>query len=275
MTSVRDAHSQNFDTQTFDMDTRPYKRQYRGPRYGRRLYRPRYGFRYGTSRYYTRVGSHGGSVRGLRIPRGPAGASFMSSSTEILNAQPKGGMRVHAYLDNSYTVSTGLALGGMFSFDPAGVYGIHQGASVPNWVNMVALFDEYKVNKITITARYTPSDQAEDAGSCQIYFCENRDPNLTGTKAQVLNKPNLVHHVFTEENPMIKCEITPYTLDSVYNTGILTGSSRAPQVMTWTDTDVPAMIFGWLWNADVPAGTIQNAAIRFSYEYDISFRYRQ
>lgn len=227
--------------------------------------------RFGASQLFTRSST----VRNLRMPRGPARMSFMSSSTELLNAQPRGGMRVRALLAGSYTVNNGLQLGGNFVFDPTGTYGIHAGSTVPNWSNMSAIFDEYKVNKITITARYTPSDQPEDAGSTQIFFCENRDTSLTGTRAQVLNKSNVIHHVFTPENPMIKCEITPYIFDAVYNAGVLAAYGRSPRVMDWCDTDVPAQIYGWLWNADVSTGTLQNAAIRFDYEYDISFRYRQ
>lgn len=258
------------------MDGPAVKRSRFIPLRRRRYWRTGYGRgAFGSSRYYTRRSRFGGSVRDFRMPRGPARSAFLSPSTEILNAAPTGGMRVRALLDNQYTVSSGLGLGGNFVFDPSGTYGIHATLTVPNWSNMAAIFDEYKVNKITITARYTPSDQPEDAGSCQIYFCENRDTSLTGTKAQVLNKTNLVHHVFTEEHPMVKCEITPYVFDAVYNAGVLAAYGRSPRLMDWCDLDVPAQIYGWLWNADVPGGTLQNAAIRFTYEYDISFRYRQ
>lgn len=274
--SVTEIHSQAFVSPT--PDDMPY-----GPpapkrtRFNnRRTYRPRYGRApFGSSRTYTRYNRYGSSVRTLRIPRGPARMSFMSPSTELLNVAPSGGMRLRGYIDNSYSVSAGLGSGGNFVFDPSGTYGVHATVTIPNWGSMVALFDEYKVNKITITARYTPSDQAEDAGSCQIYFCENRDTTLTGTKAQVLNKTNLIHHVFTEEHPMVKCELTPYVFDAVYNAGVLAAYGRSPRVMDWCDVDVPAQIYGWLWNADVPSGVVQNASIRFSYEYDVSFRYRQ
>lgn len=224
---------------------------------------------YGTSRFYTRS-----SVRGVRIPRGPAGQSFMSSSTEVLNAAPTGGTRVKGMLLDSYVFGTGAGIGGNFVFDPSGTYGIHAGATIPGWANMVALFDEYKVNKITATFRYTPTDQSEDINTTQVFFCQNRDAAVVGTRTDLTRATNVFHHIFTPENPMCKLEITPWVFDAVYNSGALAAYGRTPHKMGWQDCEVPAQVYGMLASADVPTGTLVNATLKISYEYDVSFRYR-
>jgi len=245
-------------------------------RFVRRVYRPRYGRRptWGTSRYYVPRRYYGSSVRGVRIPRGPAAQAFTSSSTEMLNVAPTGGMRVKGLLLDSYVFGAGSGIGGNFNFDPSGTYGIHAGATIPMWSNMVALFDEYKVNKIVCTFKYTPTDQSEDIVACQVFFCQNRDPAVVGTRTDLTRATNVFHHVFTPENPMCKIELTPYVFDAVYNAGALAAYGRTPHIMGWQDCDVPAQIYGMLANADVPTGTLVNATLKISYEYDVSFRYR-
>jgi len=254
-----------------DMPSRPWKRSRpsAGPVRRRRA-------RWGSRRFYTgRPSRFGGSVRDYAIPRGPAGAGFTGPTTTIINPTNRGFTTARTTIINAKILgASGSQQTGNLVFDPSGTYGnFHNGVSISDWGSYATIFDEYKVNMITVTVRCKPDDLIGSDSS--IWMTSNRDTAVSGSLIDLQTKANVIHHTFTPENPAVKLCIVPYVFGALFNDTASIGTmTKTPLRAGWTDTETPVNMYGFLYNAVVVVGTSQSSAMYFDVEYDISWRYR-
>lgn len=169
------------------------------------------------------------------------------------------------------------AFNGNLVMNPSGTSGnFHNGVPLTDWGSYATIFDEYKVNQVVVTVRQTAFDDSI-ATQPQIWMASTRDNALSGSLLDLQTKNNVVHHVFTPDNPVIKLVIKPYMASLVINdTGTMAGSTRKSEIAGWLDTESTANLYGWLFYLSIPNESTSLTAnqVVVDIEYDISWRYR-
>lgn len=268
--SVSDVYSQYLESPAESM-FRPYKRARSGSNYGSGApYRRRPNYGYGTVRRYGRVYSNP-----VRIPRGPASRGFLTSNTEVLNPTRGASTRFVCTVDNFYVNATG---GGQLLFDPSGVSGTGTAAQAfPNWTAVKLLYDQFKVNSITVTMNCKPSD--DPTGISEVWYCSTANADNTGTKALVTAMSNAMHHTFTPDTPMVKYQFVPKkAMLSLVFGATLANQGFTPIDAGWCDIDHPPTFYGFTSWYDPDLGQNPGTSVPSSLDYDvtwdISFRSR-
>lgn len=261
------------------MSSRPWKRSRLSlPASSRRRSRRS---RFGSIRWYTgRPRRFGRTLNDYGVPRGIAGAGFTSSSTTLLNPSASGFTRIKSTILNAKTftgTNMSTTFNGNLVMNPAGTSGnFHNGVAITDWSSYATVFDEYKVNSIIVTVRVSGQDDSI-ASVPEIWMSSSRDNALAGSLTDLQVKANVTHHIFTQDNPVCKLLIKPYTLALVMNdTGTVVGSTKTPELCGWLDTEAPSNLYGYLFFLKCPQDTsaLTTTTVTMDIEYDISWRYR-
>jgi len=146
--------------------------------------------------------------------------------------------------------------------------------SMPDFTSITALYNRYKMKKIT----YTFNLQATGGFSLfaldlpKMLIRYNYDSNLTGAGilAKLQEIDNVVQFQFTPEKTQFSYSYYPKTISQVYLSGIAIGYKLNPQ--QYIDkfySDVPH--YGIMWYIDNLATGLQ---ITYDIAYEVSFKYQ-
>ena len=162
-----------------------------------------------------------------------------------------------------------------FTFDPSGTYGntsvAGAGAMMPDWDKLIALYNFYKVNKITITFRYANVGTA--IGAVPMWMRYNYEKAVTvPTLSGMTSLANCEEAYFTNDSPLYSYSFIPMVEHIVDNSaGILSSDARAIKRHDWTDVNYPATLYGFQCLCSYLLNATQT--LFFEITYDVSFRY--
>lgn len=257
---------------------------------------------YGPSAYKKRALASFGSRLARRprrrfaasLPKSPsrqvADYQDAASSTFLLNRTPKqNSVRVVRTTFNVNQIAgpiTDYTAGARF--DPSGTNtaaiafgGTVAGQAMVDWAEFAPMFDEYKVNSITLTFRYTSPGVTPFLPGSLVRCVKNHDTAVPITGSIPLSRFSVVadvlEHSFTSDHPMVKYTFVPSMIESQSGNAAgattsgpttLTGGTR-PLATTWVDVDSPTVYMGAMaWFNYINTG-IQ---IVVDITYDVSFR---
>jgi hypothetical protein len=214
--------------------------------------------------------------RSVKPRNGQKGGSNVTNdaSVRILNKIPNLPYRVHKSTPlEGYSFATTSGAVAQLSFsDPSNTYATGIGSGLMrDWANLSAIFDQYKVNKVTHT--FTLRDTASGDGSnCIIYVRHMYDLGFgTPTLTNIGDITNVVEKVFTSFQPVFTYSYVPKVDNLVYNSGILSAAGHEVRDMGWCDVNNPVQLLGCIFL--MPQGTDSTQTLFVDTSYDISYRY--
>ena len=177
----------------------------------------------------------------------------------------------------SFTATYGIL------FDPAGTYGNNSGnidntlpvlapCQVPGWASFAALYESYKVTRITCTFH------ASDYGNLAtfpptLYLRHSQDyTTATASTTTIARQRGWIKKTFNEEQPNYVYSWVPKVQDISDNINTMTSASRLPRSMGWTSTSSPAALYGLQIFCINPATVPTISIISCDITYDISFK---
>lgn len=209
-------------------------------------------------------------------PRGSgSGAQSTDFSIRVLNPYRPPDFRIQRTVPQSlcYGFSNG-GINAAFIFDPSGTFGNTSSLGTPqqmqDWTALIALYDHYKVNSITVNLNY--ETQGSVLGPVPVLMNRNYERSVTTSSAIGISaltrtveksfSPTSARHTFT-----FKPRVNPL----VDNTGVIATEAREVRDMDWTDVNFPAELFGFqVFSPYVLAAT---QFLYMEVTYDLSFRY--
>lgn len=203
--------------------------------------------------------------------RGPA----KQGQTLVVNAYPQ---TIQRFVKTNLNQFTGN--GASTSLEDVVAFNL---ATMPDSSNITALYNEYRIRKITITATLL-ADRVGGGGTGgtdwfttrempTLYMRYNYDANLTsgGVPANVFTQPNWFRTQFTPEHTVAQYSFVPKTLTMIYLSGIATG--YAPNDPLWVDTTYNTVPhYGLQFSTDFLA---TGFTLSFDVTYDVEFRYKE
>lgn len=213
------------------------------------------------------------SRRMVRRPRVTAAAS-MGSTTWIMNPRRPRGCRVEKTLLNYASFSGGVGSDASTSWiiDPSGTYDTNS-KIMQNWSQYSALYDQYRVNTLTVICRIIPGNVNVLPDNVTIYMRYNYDDNISATQAEMSRLSRVKCHTFTTEHPTVTYKLYPKVANTIRNSTAVTLANQTEQMIRcpWVDTDRPVNLYGFL--IVVPSFPA-NVVLQFDMIYDVSFRYQ-
>lgn len=190
--------------------------------------------------------------------------NLYDSSIKLLNSgkQKKYRCKKSVALD-SLSYSNTAAAGLFITFDPSGTVGTFAG--IPEWASFAQLFDEYKVNWITVTFELRDSVALTETNNYLYYrYCYD-DSTTTPTLAQLSELPNIYQKNFTSTNPNVQYRLKP-------KVRIVSDAATGGQVqsMKFSDVDKPFIIWGLSFYHSALSAT---QTLVMNIEYDMTFKY--
>lgn len=228
------------------------------------------------------------AVRRRRFTRGPA-RQLPDASVVTLNAGRSPVINLKRTIHNGLTYGTnwvaGVVPAAAFIFDPSGLYGntssAGTGLAITDWAALSGIFDQYKVNSISVAFTYDGAPAAGAAGAYQPrsqLFRYNYDVNLiTPAVLDMSQLSNVKQKNFTEDSNTYVYTFKPKVLTLEYGAPSTSASVTARSIadQDWTDMGYPAQLFGLqTCGAEGSApGLPTGCTLLFSITYDISFKY--
>jgi len=151
------------------------------------------------------------------------------------------------------------------------------GSNMPDWNNIITLYNRYKIKSVTYTfnVQTTGSASLINFDLPKLYIRYNYDSNLTGglLGANILAKMQEVSHVkqfqFTQEHTTFSYKFYPRCVEDVYLSAVSTGFKLAkPQYIDVAYGTVPH--YGIMYYFDMVASGLK---ITQDVSYEIAFKY--
>lgn len=205
-------------------------------------------------------------------------ANAADPSVRILNPLRPRSARVQKTISETLTYGqniTGVTPLYAFIFDPSGTYGnastAGTGLAMPDWSSYAAIYDQYRVNSITLVFRF----HDVTAGATiqfPLWIRYNYDfavsvPTMTGA----MQLSRVMQKEFSAEHLVQKYKFYPKVAIVQENGAIFSSSSLKVTKQGWTDVDRPCELWGIQFASD--QALTGNQHIYFSIIYDVSFRY--
>lgn len=210
-----------------------------------------------------------------RWTRGLGAHRQADASVRVLNPMRMRPVRVQKTANwsvcASFTSTTPIAA---YYFDPSGSFGnagnLGGGVQMPDWSSFTALYDQYKVNSITINL--TLQQQGTILGAVPLLMNKNYErsvvtPNVTGL-AQLTGT---IQKTFTQDSPNYTYTFRPVVSPLVDNASVLATEARGVAFHDWTDVNYPAELFGFQLASGYALSASQSLIMDITY--DVSFRY--
>ena len=213
---------------------------------------------------------------------------FIKKSLTAFAPFSPGVLGVNGGFMQSQTVTAQVAM--QILFDPAGNTNISGNSSftwvagnllssqvgIPQWAAYAALYDMYKVTKIT--ARFNAYDIGSlDNGAPVIYVRYNNKFNASAPiPADLSDKRGWIKKTFTSEHPNFAYSIYPKVMQVLDNNLTQAPATDARRCinMPWTMTSTPIEIYGLQFYAVLPGtATTTSYNIDVNYEYSIAFKH--
>jgi len=148
-------------------------------------------------------------------------------------------------------------------------------SSMPDWTNIIDLFNRYKLRKVTYTFNLTTTtgnNGLDGERLPKMYVRYNYNSNLP--VLQVINQmqetPNVKVHQFTADKTQFSYSYYPRCLEQVYLSGITTGYKVAKQqYIDVTYGSVPH--YGIMWYVDTLSTGLQ---INYDITWECDFKYQ-
>ena len=153
-------------------------------------------------------------------------------------------------------------------------------SSMPDWANIITLYNRYKMLKVT----YTFNIQALPSAGASLFSFDlpkmmiryNYDSNLAGgvtgnpILARMQEVPDVVINQFTPEKPTFAYTYYPRCIEPVYLSGVSTGYKLAKQqYIDIAYGSVPHYGIMW-WIDTIPTGL----TITYDISYEVAFKYQ-
>jgi len=168
------------------------------------------------------------------------------------------------------------------TFDPAGTFGNNSinvaggvstsgPANIQQWTQYANLYDQYKVNKITL--HFTAIDIADLNTGSPIMYIRYQDTYgaIAPTMTDISQQKNWVRKTFTSEHPDFTFSFVPKVQDIVDNNALISANARTPKRMVFTNTSTPVMLYGVQLVVVLPASAL-GYSVNCSTEYHIGFK---
>lgn len=172
---------------------------------------------------------------------------------------------------------------GLFTFDPSGTYGNFSGSvssatptlapvALSQWTALAGLYEEYKVVKIVLRARYTDSGDA-DFTTPEIWMRYNYVHNATAPSwANAGKQRNWMVKKFNAGAMDFKYTLTPRVIASTDNVEPTPTTSKYTRKMRWTSVDSPAELLGFQLMYNWPSQGNGTGFVNWQVEYHMKFR---
>lgn len=215
-------------------------------------------------------------IRYLSRALGAPGQGY-DTTVRILNTGPAMKTRIQRTVNQGLTqqfTNVNLAGGTALVFDPSGTFGNTSTALGPlamsDWTSLIAVFNQYKVNKITVNFNY--ETQGALVGAVPLYINKNYERNVTApTVAGLCALSNTVLKNFSPESSRYSYSFVPKCGFLLDNVGVIATEGRSVQNMPWTDVTLPVELFGLQFVGPYTLATSQFLFLDITY--DVSFRY--
>lgn len=215
------------------------------------------------------------AVRG-GAPRGAgSGAQSTDVSVRVLNPYRPPDFRIQRTLPQGLTYGfSNVTPNAAFYFDPSGTFGNYSAAGAPlqmtDWTSLIALYDHYKVNSITINLNY--ETQGAVLGAVPVLMNKNYERSVTTSSAAGISAlTRTVEKSFSPQSSRHTYTFVPRVNPLVDNGGVLAAEAREVRPMDWTDVNFPVELFGFQLYSPYTLATTQ--FLYMEVTYDISFRY--
>lgn len=196
----------------------------------------------------------------------------LGGQTQIINPQAAMPMvtlakTIVAYGGIQNGAGADLSLG--LIFDPSGTYDTAT-TPMPDWTNIRQLYDQYKVNSITVTATYYGSgSQTAPLNIFGRYSYDRNFLTLTPTIALMREMQNVKVHTFTPDCPKVSWKILPQMGLVTTDPGVLSSQGHSMHRADWIDINYPCELYGF---AAVAQALPSGVHIEYDVEYNVSFR---
>ena len=171
------------------------------------------------------------------------------------------------YLSNGINILTGTGAAQTF-------LGGALAASMPDFGSITALYNRYKMRRITYTFNLSTTLQSNGLDGDRMprmLIRYNYDSNLTGANviSRLQDSPNVKCFQFTPDKTTFSYSYFPRCIEPVYLSGISTGYKLAkPQYIDVQYGTVPH--YGLMWTID---GLSTGLVITYDISYEIDFKY--